>query len=281
MKREDTPPKAGASDGELPSRRIKLLGGLGGALRARRPLFIGLGVIAILWQLSTYFLPPIIAPPLQDIAAAIWQIFSSYEQLVHLLTTGLRVLVALIVSFIIGAVVGIAMGTFDKVNEYSKPLLHFIQGIPALSWVIFAVIWFANVELRIGFILLIVTMPAFALYIDGAVRSVRLDFVHLGQAFRASWVQRFRMITIPAIVPEVMSSWVVNLGAGVRVAMVAELIGSTTGVGFQLLNAQALFDMAGAIAWTLSLVTLLSVYLGAIGFVESRLLAWRPRGERE
>ena len=200
---------------------------LGGALRAQKPLFIGLCVMAILWQISTYFLPPIVAPPLQDIGVAIWRIFSNYDQLTHLLTTGLRVLVALIVSFIIGAMLGIAMGTFERVSEYVKPLLHFIQGIPALSWVVFA-----NVELRIGFILLIVTMPAFALYIDGAVRSVSLDYVHLGQAFRANWVQRFRMITIPAIVPEVMSSWVVNLGAGVRVAMVAELIGSTAGVGF-------------------------------------------------
>ena len=264
-----------------PSGGIKFIGELGAALRAQQPLFVGLCVIAVLWQVSTYFLPRIIAPPLQEIGVAMWQIFSDYQQFVHLLTTGLRVFVALIVSFIIGSILGIAMGTFDEVSKYAKPLLHFIQGIPALSWVVFAVIWFANVDLRIGLILLIVTMPAFALYIDGAVRSVNLDFVHLGQAFRANWTQRFRMITIPAIVPEVMSAWVVNLGAGVRVAMVAELIGSTTGVGFQLLNAQALFDMADAIAWTLSLVALLSVYLGVIRFVESRLLAWRPKGERQ
>ena len=271
-----------SATGDAPaSRPMRLVRELGGALRAQRPLFIGLGGLALLWQTSTYFLPPIIAPPLQDIAVAIWGIFSDYGQLAHLLTTGIRVVVALVVSFVVGAVLGIAMGTFDRVSEYVKPLLHFAQGVPALSWVVFAVIWFANVELRIGFILLIVTMPAFALYIDGAVRSVNLDYVHLAQAFRANWMQRFRMITIPAIVPEVMSAWVVNLGAGVRVAMVAELIGSTAGVGFQLLNAQALFDMAAAIAWTLSLVTLLSVYLGIIRFIELRLLAWRPRAERQ
>lgn len=245
----------------------------------KRPLVIGLTVMAVLWQLSTYFLPPIITPPLQEIGAAVWNIFTDPKMLAHLLTTGLRVLVALIVSFLVGAVIGLSMGTFDKVREYVKPLLNFIQGVPALSWVVFAVIWFANVEMRIGFILLIVTMPAFALYIDGAVRSVNLELIHLGQAFRASRLQRFKMIIIPAIIPQVMSAWAVNLGQGVRVAMVAELIGSTVGVGFQLLNAQAVFDMAGAIAWTLSLVLLLSVYQGIISFVESRLLAWRPKGE--
>ncbi len=281
MKRKEPPTRPIGLDEGRPKTRFKFLSKLRDALRARRPLFIGLSVIAVIWQISTYFLPQIITPPLQDIAAAVWRIFTHYEDLNHLLTTGARVLVALLVSFVIGTALGIAMGTFDGIREYGKPLLHFIQGIPALSWVVFAVIWFANVELRIGFILLIVTMPAFALYTDGAVRGINLDFIHLAQAFRANWVQRFRMITLPAIVPEVMSSWTVNLGAGVRVAMVAELIGSTVGVGFQLLNAQALFDMAGAIAWTLSLVALLSVYLGVINLVEARLLAWRPKGERQ
>ena len=103
------------TNGTRPSERIKFVGELGAALRAQQPLFVGLCVIAALWQISTYFLPRIIAPPLQEIAVAMWQIFSDYQQFVHLLTTGLRVFVALIVSFIVGAVFGIAMGTFDEV----------------------------------------------------------------------------------------------------------------------------------------------------------------------
>lgn len=256
------------------------MGRMRAKFREHRPLFIGLVVIAVLWEFSTLFLPPIITPPLKDIATAMWSIFSQYDQLVHLMATASRVLVALVVSFVVGAAIGIAMGTIDSFREYVKPMLHFIQGIPALSWVIFAVIWFSNVELRIGFILLIVTMPSFALYIDGAVRSVNLDLIHLGQAFRANQMQQYRMIIIPAIIPEVISSWVVNLGTAVRVAMVAELIGSNIGVGFQLLNAQAVFDMAGAIAWTLSLVALLSLFQAMINFLEGRLLGWRPKGEQ-
>ena len=249
-------------------------------LREQQPFVTGLVAIAALWQLSTLFLPPIITPPLQDIAVATWHIFTRPNELLQLITTGARVLVAMVISFVVGAALGIAMGTFDKLRKYVKPQLHFIQGIPSVSWVVFAAIWFVNVEMRIGFILFIVTMPAFALYIDGAVRSVNLDLVQLSQAFRATKFQRFRMVVIPAIVPEMLSAWVVNMGSAVRVAMVAELIGSNIGVGFQLLNAQAVFDMAGAVAWTLSLVMLLSIFQMAIKFLENRLLAWRPQAEQ-
>ncbi len=244
-----------------------------------QPVIVDLIAVATLWQISTFFFSPAIVPPIGAIGEAVWNIFSDSQNLLSLLATSLRVLVALILSFVGGAVLGICMGLFGTARKYGRPLLHMIQGVPALSWVVFAVIWFAQVELRIAFILIIATLPAFALYIDGAVQSVNLDLVQLGQAFRASRLQQLTKIIIPAIVPEIMSAWTVNLGNGIRVAVIAELIGSTVGVGFQLLQAQAVFDMAGAVAWTLSLVAVLFVYQGIISLCERRLLAWRPKGE--
>jgi NitT/TauT family transport system permease protein len=248
-------------------------------LKEHQPAVVDLVAVAVLWQISTYFFSPAIVPPLGDIGRAIWRIFSQWSNLVSLLATSLRVLVALLFAFVLGTALGVTMGLFKGVRIYARPLLHMIQGVPALSWVVFAVIWFAQVEVRIAFILLIGTLPAFALYIDSAVQSVNLDLIHLGQAFRASRTQSLTKIILPAIVPEIMSAWTVNLGNGVRVAVIAELIGSTVGVGFQLLQAQSVFDMAGAVAWTLSLVAVLFVYQGIISFCEGRLLAWRPRSE--
>lgn len=244
-----------------------------------KPALIDIVVVALLWQSSTYYFSPAIVPPLGDIGRAIWNIFSQWTNLVSLLATSLRVLVGLIISFLFGTALGVAMGLFPAVRTYGRPLLHMIQGVPALSWVVFAVIWFAQVEVRIAFILIIGTLPAFALYIDSAVKSVNLDLIHLGQAFRASRRQILGKIILPAIVPEIMSAWTVNLGNAVRIAVIAELIGSTVGVGFQLLQAQAVFDMAGAVAWTLSLVAVLFVYQGIISLIEGRLLSWRPKSE--
>lgn len=248
-------------------------------IRKHQPIIVDLIGVAVLWQISTYFFSPAIVPPIGDIGAAIWKIFSQWSNLVNLLVTSIRVLVALLLAFALGTTLGVVMGLFKGVRTYVRPLLNMIQGVPALSWVVFAVIWFAQVEVRIAFILLIGTLPAFALYVDSAVQSVNLDLIHVGQAFRASRLQSLTKIILPAIVPEIMSAWTVNLGNGVRVAVIAELIGSTVGVGFQLLQAQSVFDMAGAVAWTLSLVAVLFVYQGIISLVESQLLAWRPKSE--
>jgi len=60
--------------------------------------------------------------------------------------------------------------------------------------------------------------------------------------------------------------------------MIAELVGATTGVGFQLLSAQEKFDMPAAIAWTLVLVVFLLLSQFSLEIMEKNLLKYRPVG---
>ncbi len=66
----------------------------------------------------------------------------------------------------------------------------------------------------------------------------------------------------PAILPDILTAWKVNLGNASRVVVVAELVGATGGVGYELLQQQQLFDMAGALAWTLQLVFFVLIVQG-------------------
>jgi len=248
-------------------------------IAAHRALVATVVGVALLWEISTFVFPPIIVPSIPKVVYAVVAILSDYEQLRNLLYTGARVLVGMALAFIFGTALGLLMGTARHVREYSKPVLHLLQGIPALSWVVFAVIWFSQVEVRVIFILTIVTLPSFALYTDSAVRAVRKELVDVARALRATRMQRFRMVILPSITPEVLGSWSVNLGNGVRAAVVAELIGATVGVGYQLLQAQAVYNMAAAIAWTLMLVAMLTVFQAIVSLIERRLLSYRPTDE--
>ena len=58
--------------------------------------------------------------------------------------------------------------------------------------------------------------------------------------------------------------------------VVAELVGATGGVGYELLQQQQIFDMAGAVAWTLVLVIFVLVVQGIITLVESHVCATAP-----
>ena len=141
----------------------------------------------------------------------------------------------------------------------------FLQGIPALSWVVIAIIWFHGTEFRIFFIMVITTLPAFTFQILDAYRSMSKDLFEMTMSFRPSTWTLFRVLIVPTIVPGIITAFKVNLGNAARVVVVAELVGATGGVGYQLLLQQQLFDMAGAIAWTLQLVLFVLVMQSLLG----------------
>ena len=140
----------------------------------REALFAMLG-LAIAWQIASFFFPVYLFPPLQAIAAALAKIVSSWELLANAGATALRILAGLAGAFLLGVVFAVAMAKSRKANDYLFPLLHFNQGIPALSWVVISIIWFKTIEFRIWFIMVVTTLPAFAFQVLDAYRSISKD----------------------------------------------------------------------------------------------------------
>jgi ABC-type nitrate/sulfonate/bicarbonate transport system permease component len=106
------------------------------------------------------------------------------------------------------------------------------------------------------------------------------DLFEMTLSFRPSKRDLFRTLVLPTIVPGMLTAWKVNLGNAARVVVVAELVGATGGIGYQLLQQQQLFDMAGALAWTLVLVAFVLIVQQVIAKLEDWLLAYRPTAER-
>ena len=119
------------------------------------------------------------------------------------------------------------------------------------------------------------TLPAFTFQILDAYRSMSKDLFEMTMSFRPSRWTLFRVLIVPTIVPGILTAWKVNLGNAARVVVVAELVGATGGVGYQLLRQQQLFDMAGAIAWTLQLVLFVLVMQQTITAIENWALRYR------
>jgi ABC-type nitrate/sulfonate/bicarbonate transport system permease component len=237
-------------------------------------------VLLALWQFASYFTPPYLFPPLQDVAARTLQIFVDLPLMVEVLQTAARIFAGLFGAFILGAVLALLIGRSARFESWSNPVLVFLQGIPALSWVVIAVIWFHGSEFRIFFIMVITTLPAFTFQILDAYRSMSKDLFEMTMSFRPSTWTLFRVLIVPTIVPGIITAFKVNLGNSARVVVVAELVGATGGVGYQLLLQQQLFDMAGAIAWTLQLVLFVLVTQSLLGLIEAYLLRYRAVSER-
>jgi ABC-type nitrate/sulfonate/bicarbonate transport system permease component len=236
--------------------------------------------IAGAWQVASLFFPPYLFPPVPDIVTRTLAIVFSWPLLSEVLVTALRIFAGLAGAFVLGGMMALAIGRSPRIESYVTPVLVFLQGIPALSWVVIAIIWFHGIEFRIFFIMVLTTLPAFTFQILDAFRSMSKELFEMTMSFRPRRWTLFRVLIVPTIVPGILTAWKVNLGNAARVVVVAELVGATGGVGYELLRQQQLFDMAGAIAWTLQLVLFVLVVQQTITAIETWALRYRAVSER-
>jgi len=233
-----------------------------------------LGVL-IAWQLASLYFPPILFPSLAKIAASILDILTTPAAFTAIGITFLRILGALLIAFLAATALGIAAGVLKPINRAVMPLIEIAQGIPAVCWIIFAILWFRDMEPRIAFVVIVTTAPSFFYQVRDGVRGIPAELWDMVRAWRPSTTQLVRILVVPALLPSLLTGWRINLGNGTRVTIMAELLGGVSGIGYQLRLSEELFRMDRAIAWTAVLVGFVVVTNLILSVLEKQMLTWR------
>lgn len=246
------------------------------ALEARMPfrfpreMVIGLVLLAVAWEIVSYFVPPFVVPGWGRILGALAGL-----PLHYVAVTLARVAVALVLSFVLGLLLAVVMYGSDQVERYGRPIVRLLMAVPVVCWILFAVLWFRWVEFRIAFVLVVVCGPVFLVDFLDAMKGVSRELRDMLRSFRPSRTQFFTKLVLPATLPTILTSWKINLSLAIRVVTIAELVGAVSGIGYGLVVAQELFSVAEVFAWTLVLVAVLFVAEAVLTAVESRMLRWR------
>ena len=112
------------------------------------------------------------------------------------------------------------------------------------------------------------------------VRSA--DFIELAHVLRMpSWKVMLK-IYLPTILPYFFSGARLAFGFGWRVSLVAETLGSSSGVGYRLRQAADLIQTDQVFAWTLTLVVMMAALeMGVLRPLEDHLFRWKKEAENQ
>jgi NitT/TauT family transport system permease protein len=240
-----------------------------------RQAVVSVLIFAALWEALSYLapalgIPAFAIPSLARIGRSLLTITP-----IDVVVTLARVIGALIASFVLGVALAVLMYRSQRLESYLRPMIRLFMAVPVVSWILFAVLWFRGVEFRIAFVLIAVCGPVFLIDAFDAMRNVPRELRRMVRSFRPTALQYFGKLMFPAIVPNLITSWKINLSLAIRVVTIAELVGAVTGIGHQLAVAQELFSVAAVFAWTLVLVALLFLLEAVVARVERRVLRWR------
>jgi ABC-type nitrate/sulfonate/bicarbonate transport system permease component len=226
--------------------------------------------LAIGWEIASHIAPTYAIPGWGRIVDALVNI-----PVKDVAITILRLVASMVVSFFLGLAVSSLLFERPIAEAYWMPFVRLLMAVPAVCWVVFAILWFKNVELRIFFVMCVVCAPVFIVDSLDAMKAVPADLRQMVGSFRPNPIQVYTKVIYPGIVPNLITSWKINLTLAVRVVTIAELVGAVTGVGHGLVMAQEMFSVAQVFAWTAVLVIILFSLQFIITLIEKRALRWR------
>ena len=238
------------------------------------PVAVVVAILVAAMQIASYFLPPFVMPPPLTILVSSYDILTT--QYHHIGITAARLFAATLFAMVLGVTLGIIMGIFARIRPYLRSLIIIDTGIPALSWMLLAIFWFSNPEVRIFFILSVILVPFYALNTYDAIRALPRDWVDMIETFRPSRWHVLRYLILPHIVPYILMTTKSMIGYAVRMAIFAELLVSAVGIGSRMSLAQSMFQIHMVLGWTIILVVANLLLQAGINRIEKLLLKWRP-----
>ncbi len=235
---------------------------------------IAIAVLLGVWWIVAFFIDaPIILPPPPAVVRELWGLLSSHDFWISVGLTVFRGLSGFFVSLSIGIVVGIAAGISLPLHALFKPMIAVIRTTPIMSVILIALLWFRTGTVPI-FSSFLIAFPVITQNIIIGIRQTDQKLLQMGRAYGMSSTRRLLHISIPSVVPYLISGSQTALGLTWKVVVAAEVLSLPNwGVGSQMQLSQMSLETAQVFAWT-AVAILLSAVSQWILSIGIRSMSW-------
>jgi len=180
-----------------------------------------------------------------------------------------RVVGGFILSAMVAVPLGILMGAYKPVEALLEPFVSFARYLPASAFVPLLILWAGIGETQKLLVIFIGAVFQIVLMVAVAVSGTRRDLVEAAYTLGAGDSGVVRRVLIPANAPDIAEVLRLVLGWAWTYVIVAELIGASSGIGYMIINSQALLA-TGQIIFGI-------IIIGLIGLVSDFAFKWLNR----
>lgn len=181
-----------------------------------------------------------------------------------------RLLLGLVIGAVAGVVLGLVVGSSAGVDAATRPLFNFLRMVSPLSWAPVAIGLFGIGDRPVYLLIAAATVWPVLLNTAAGVRELDRGYLLAARTLGASRWETLRFVVLPAVRPRILTGVRLALGIGWVVLVPAEMLGVTSGLGYEILNArdQLAYDRVMA----------LILVIGVLGYVLDTLARQLLRG---
>lgn len=171
-----------------------------------------------------------------------------------------RSIIGISVSLCIGLTCGLIAGYFKTAMAILKPVITVLLATPPIIWVVMALFWFGFGHSSVLFTIIIIITPLTFASAAVGMASVNKQTEELFDAHKLGLYKKIRYLYVPHLTSYVLSSVSVAVASGVRIVVMAELLGANDGVGARIADARAMLDTTSVLAYVCLIILLVALF---------------------
>ncbi len=231
------------------------------SLGAQR-IVAALGLVLLIggWAWVAHGLPEYVLPGPLAVLKATARFLYEPELMAHAGISLLRVVLSVVLAMTIAILVAALVRRFPILDEaVERRILTFLNSFPSVGWAILGVIWFQISTPTVLFVQVAIILPFCLINTLAGFRQIDPEMDELGHSLTRNAWRRFRLLSVPLVAPFLIAGLRVAYGICWKIALVAELFGARSGLGFQLSRSQTTSDATMVFACCLIIVLIYTV----------------------
>jgi NitT/TauT family transport system permease protein len=189
-------------------------------------------------------------------------------------------LARIVVGFGGAVLIALALGLLAFLSHAARAVVHDIVAVlnstSVFVWIVLSIIWFGLSNLGPIFTTFMITLPVVASNLVEGVESVDRRLLEMGDVYRLSGREKFVSIVVPSIVPYLVAGMKVGFGLALKVSVIAEIFGVTTGIGYVMNYSREILATQMVFVWALVMIlVMMATDKLLFDTVTRRLSRWR------
>jgi len=188
-----------------------------------------------------------------------------------------RVLLAFVISFVLGLGLAIAARASEIVRNFVTPIVTVLRAIPTVGAILVLIVVFRNTGTIAVFIAGLMLFPLLYEGFLTALKEVDKDLLEMAKIHRVSYIRQIWGIFVPSMLPFIFGAMVASVGMGLKVVIAAEIMAipilGTMGTAMQ--QASQGLDFGRLFMWIVAAVLVGFLLEGGIRLLGKACMPWK------
>ncbi len=197
-------------------------------------------VFLVLWQIISFFnlVPSFFLPSPKTVSNSIITLFVQGNLLSDIGISLFRIITGFVLSVVIALPLGILFGISKKIEAIIEPIVAFIRYIPPSAFIPLIIVWFGIGEIGKITLIFLGIAPYLTLLIADTISAVQRELIEASVTLGATKKDVIFKVILPYSMPAIWDSFRIMFGAAWTFVIIAEIVGSSSGLGHLMIESQ-------------------------------------------